>query len=242
VVAAVRQYVAAGVKEVVLSGINLGSYGRELTPRVPLTSLVARILDETEIEHVRFSSIEPQHITGDFIALVGGSQRIAPHFHAPLQSGSDRTLQAMHRWYQTVHYAARIELIREMLPHAAIGADIIAGFPGETDADFDATREFVERMPFTYLHVFSFSARPGTEAAKLPNNLPAQVIRERARNLRALGERKSAAFGAAQSGRQTRALTLARQGGDWTEALTPNYLKLRIPGHYPRNEWHSVHL
>jgi threonylcarbamoyladenosine tRNA methylthiotransferase MtaB len=246
VIAAVRQYTAAGVKEVVLSGINLGSYGRELSPRIPLASLVARILDETEIEHIRFSSIEPQHITEDFIALVGDSHcglpRIAPHFHAPLQSGSDNTLRGMHRWYRTAHYAARIELIRKMLPHAAIGADVIAGFPGETEADFAATREFVERMPLTYLHVFSFSARPGTEAANLPNQVPAHIIRERARTLRALGKQKSAAFRAAQSGSATRALTLARQGEDWTEALTPNYLKLRIPGLHPRNEWHSVSL
>ena len=242
VLAAVRRYASTGVKEVVLSGINLGSYGREFSPRVPLASLVARILDETDVEHVRFSSIEPQHITEDFVALVAGSPRIAPHFHAPLQSGSDRTLRAMHRWYCAEHYAARIHLIRKILPEAAIGADIIAGFPGETDADFAATVDFVRSMPFTYLHVFSFSTRPGTEAANLPAQIPAPVIRERARTLRAIGDQKSAAFRTSQTGRIARALTLARQGDDWTETLTPNYLKVRIPGLLPRNEWHTVTL
>ncbi|HKV47842.1 MAG TPA: tRNA (N(6)-L-threonylcarbamoyladenosine(37)-C(2))-methylthiotransferase MtaB [Candidatus Acidoferrales bacterium] len=242
IVASVRQYVDAGVREVVLSGINLGSYGRDFTPRVPLADVVRRILDETALEHLRFSSIEPQHITGDFVAFVASSQRIAPHFHAPLQSGSDRILRAMHRWYRSEHYAARIELIRKMLPHAAIGADVIAGFPGETDADFEATAAFVRSMPFTYLHVFSFSARPGTEAANFPNQVRAAAIRERARALRAIGQQKVRNFRAAQAGIPIRALTLAHSADTWTEAITPNYLKVRIAGQHVRNRWHEVRL
>ena len=160
-----RQLVAAGAKEIVLSGINLGSYGRDLTPRADLAAVVRRILAKPTLEHLRFSSIEPQDITEDFVSLVASSERLAPHFHVPLQSGSDRTLRAMHRWYRTELYAERIHLIRRLLPDAAIGADVIAGFPGETDQDFQATVEFIERLPFTYLHVFSFSARPGTEAS-----------------------------------------------------------------------------
>ena len=172
VIEEVRKLVAAGAKEIVLSGINLGSYGRDLAPRAELASVVRRILDETALEQLRFSSIEPQDVTEDFVALVAASARIAPHFHVPLQSGSDRILRAMHRWYRAAHYAERIKLIRRMLPDAAIGADVIVGFPGETDEDFRITAEFIERLPFTYLHVFSFSARPGTEAAELGAPVP----------------------------------------------------------------------
>jgi threonylcarbamoyladenosine tRNA methylthiotransferase MtaB len=238
VVARVRDLAEVhGAKEVVLSGINLGSYGRDLTPRVSLLDLVRRILDETSVEQLRFSSIEPQDITEDFVSLVAGSGRIAPHFHVPLQSGSDRILKVMHRWYRTAHYAERVSLIRRLIPDAAIGADVIVGFPGESDADFKQTRDFIGALPFTYLHVFSFSTRPGTAAAHLDDEVPTEKIRERARILRALGEEKFRAFRASQTGRPLRALTLARTGPYWTEALTGNYLKVRIPGLHPANEW-----
>lgn len=242
VIAAVRRYVEAGVREVVLSGINLGSYGRDLSPRIPFADVVRRILGETMLEHLRFSSIEPQHITEDFVSLVASTSRTAPHFHAPLQSGSDRILYAMHRWYRTGHYAARIELIRKILPNAAIGADVIVGFPGETDAEFEATTEFVRAMPLTYLHVFSFSPRPGTAAAKLPQQVPATIIRNRARTLRAIGDQKAREFRASQAGHLMRALTLARSTGSFTEALTPNYLKVRIAGRHQRNRWCELRL
>jgi threonylcarbamoyladenosine tRNA methylthiotransferase MtaB len=232
-----RKLVDAGAREVVLSGINLGSYGRDLTPRVDLADLVRRILDETALEQLRFSSIEPQDVTEDFVALVAASSRIAPHYHVPLQSGSDRILHAMHRWYRAAHYAERIQLIRSALPDAAIGADVIAGFPGETDEDFAATYDFITRLPFTYLHVFSFSARPGTKAADLGVPVSATVTRDRARALRALGQQKAAAFHELQAGRTLRALTLARGGDTWTEALTGNYLKVRVEGRRAANVW-----
>ncbi|MGA2508612.1 MAG: tRNA (N(6)-L-threonylcarbamoyladenosine(37)-C(2))-methylthiotransferase MtaB [Candidatus Acidiferrales bacterium] len=232
--------VAAGAKEIVLSGINLGSYGRDLTPRAELADVVRRILVETAIEQLRFSSIEPQDVTEDFVELVASSHRIAQHFHIPLQSGCDRILRAMHRWYRTGHYAERIHLIRRRLPDAAIGADVIVGFPGETDADFRATGDFIESLSFTYLHVFSFSERPGTKAADLGDAVPPQTIRERARALRDLAQKKSAAFRASQAGRTLRALTLARGRDDWTEALTGNYLKARIDGRHPANEWREI--
>jgi threonylcarbamoyladenosine tRNA methylthiotransferase MtaB len=241
VVEQVRSLVASGAKETVLSGINLGSYGRDLTPRAGLGGVVRRILDETALDRLRFSSIEPQDITEDFVALVAFSDRLAQHFHVPLQSGSDRILRAMHRWYRAEHYAERVKLIRRMLPDAAIGADVIVGFPGETEEDFDNTLEFIRQLPFTYLHVFSFSARPGTEATKFVGSaLPALVIRERARILRALAQGKAEAFRTSQTGHPQRALTLARGGNDWTEALTGNYLKVRVAGRLPANEWHNV--
>lgn len=242
VIGEVRALVAAGAREIVLSGINLGSYGRDLAPRATLASVVQRILAETEVEQLRFSSIEPQDVTADFVGMVAESRRLAPHFHVPLQSGSDRILRAMHRWYRAAHYAERIETIRRLLPDAAIGADVIAGFPGETDEDFQATFDLIERLPFTYVHVFSFSARPGTQQAEPAAAVPAQVIRERARALRALAQAKSAAFRTGQSGRRVRALTLYRHGENWTEALTGNYLKVRVAGLRAANEWREVRL
>src|SRR5262249_57866016 len=145
----------------VLSGINLGMYGRDLSPRVEFEDLLRRILDETPIQRLRISSIEPMDVTRDLIALFASTNRLARHFHMPLQSGSDRVLAGMHRWYRAEHYARRVELICEYVPHAAIGADVITGFPGETEEDHAATMNFIARRPFTYLHVFSYSSRPG---------------------------------------------------------------------------------
>jgi threonylcarbamoyladenosine tRNA methylthiotransferase MtaB len=237
VIAEVGKLVAAGAKEIVLSGINLGAYGRDFSPRVELASVVRRILDETALDQLRFSSIEPQDVTEDFVALAASTPRIAPHFHVPLQSGSDSVLKSMHRWYRANLYAERIRLIRRLIPHAAIGADVIAGFPGETEADFRATRDLIDSLPFTYLHVFSFSARPGTTAEHLANKVNENTIHERARTLREQGRAKSAAFRASQAGTVTRALTLHRRGPNYTEALTPNYLKVRIAGTWPANCW-----
>ena len=242
VIEEVQKLVAAGAKEIVLSGINLGAYGRDFTLRVELSAVVERILDETPLGRLRFSSIEPHDVTEDFVALVASSERIAPHFHIPLQSGSNRILRAMHRWYRAELYAERLRIIRRYLPDAAIGADVIVGFPGETESDFQATVEFIERLPFTYLHVFSFSERPGTKAAGLSERVEHGVIRKRARTLRALAVKKSDAFQASQAGRILHALTLARGGDDWTEALTGNYLKVRIAGRRPANQWCDVRL
>jgi threonylcarbamoyladenosine tRNA methylthiotransferase MtaB len=240
VVEQARKLATQGAREIVLSGINLGSYGRDFTPRAEIAAVVRRILDETGIEQIRFSSIEPQDVTEDFVALVAGNERLAPHFHVPLQSGSDRILRAMHRWYRAEHYAERVQLIRRSLPDAAIGADVIVGFPGESEADFRATSALIERLPFTYLHVFSFSPRPGTATAAPGDPVPHATIRERARALRALAQEKSAAFRRSQAGRTLRALTLNRRGDNWTEALTGNYLKLRVSGRRPANEWCDV--
>ncbi len=238
----IRALIGGGVKEIVLSGINLGSYGRDLSPRVELTGLVQRILRETSIERLRFSSIEPQDVTEDFVSLMASSTRLAPHFHVPLQSGSDRILKAMHRWYRSAHYAERVYVIRRVMPDAAIGADVIVGFPGETDEDFSETIDFIGELPFSYLHVFSFSARPGTAGATLGNVVPPSAIRERARALRMVARQKSAEFRRSQSGRTLRALTVARSGDRWTEAITGNYLKLRVPGRHAANQWLDVRL
>ena len=236
-----RRLSASGFREIVLSGINLGTWGRDLLPRMEFIHLLRRILDETPVERLRISSIEPLDVTQDLVELFAANDRLAQHFHMPLQSGSDRILGAMHRWYRIEHYARRVELIHALLPHAAIGADVIAGFPGETEDDHAATLAFIERLPFTYLHVFSYSQRPGTRAASLPDQVPPQTIKRRARELRALGESKSAAFRRSQNGRALRVLALHRSERDVqvgvTPALSSNYLSVRIPGAIEFNQW-----
>jgi threonylcarbamoyladenosine tRNA methylthiotransferase MtaB len=245
VIAEIGRLVSAGAQEIVLSGINLGSYGRDLSPRVEFTDLLRRILDETELARLRASSIEPMDVTRDLVELVAASDRIACHFHMPLQSGSDPVLAAMHRWYRASHYAQHIQMINELLPDAAIGADVIAGFPGETEADHRATCDFIETLPFSYLHVFSFSARPETEGARLPSQIEPGTIRGRARELRALAEGKKAKFRASQVGKQMRVLTLETDPGEaaaraWTRAISGNYLDLRVEGSWPANRWIDV--
>ena len=244
VLSEIRRLCNSGFQEIVLSGINLGSWGRDFSPRADFLDLLRRILDETPLPRLRISSIEPLDVTQDLIALFASTSRIAQHFHMPLQSGSDNILSAMHRWYRTEHYARRAALIREFLPHAAIGADVIAGFPGETEADHAATLRFIDSLPFTYLHVFSYSSRPGTKAAALDSQLPGETIHRRATELRALGESKAAAFRASQLGRTHRVLTLNRSSklsnARWTPALSSNYLQFRIPEAIPANEFLDV--
>ena len=239
--------VAAGAREIVLSGINLGAYGRDLTPRVELRDLLARLVERTPIERIRLSSIEPMDLTLDLVDLVSHSGRIAPHFHVPLQSGSDRILAAMHRWYRAAHYAERILLAAQRLPGAGFGADVICGFPGETAEDHRRTFEFIEALPLSYLHVFSYSSRPGTRAAGIAEAVSPATVRERSRELRALSAQKAATFRAAQNASLQRVLTLERSGIDpdgqpWTAALTGNYLHVRVPGRWARNQWLDVKL
>jgi threonylcarbamoyladenosine tRNA methylthiotransferase MtaB len=262
----VIQLCDSGVKEIVLSGINIGSYGRDLSPRITFSELLRRILSETPIERLRVSSIEPMDVASDLIEFFAANDRMAPHFHMPLQSGTDRILAAMHRWYRAEHYARRAHLIRENFPHAAIGADVIAGFPGETAKDHSTTLAFIESLPLTYLHVFSFSKRPGTQAAALANEVLPAAIKNRASELRALGEKKSAAFRSEQIGTRLRVLILRSACGSatplahdesrnenalvneagpdkesaYTPALSGNYLRVRLPGHWAANQWVNV--
>jgi threonylcarbamoyladenosine tRNA methylthiotransferase MtaB len=233
-------------REIVLSGINLGTYGRDLSPRAEFIDLLRRILDETPLERLRISSIEPQDVTQDLIDLFASTDRIAQHFHMPLQSASDPILAAMYRWYRSEHYARRVQLIHDRLPNASLGADVIAGFPGETEADHAATLAFIDRHPFTYLHVFCYSPRPGTKAAESPDQVPDHIIKRRARELRALAEAKSTAFRRAQINRTLRVLTLHRKAHDEREGLTPalssNYIKVFIPGVYEPNLWRDIQI
>jgi threonylcarbamoyladenosine tRNA methylthiotransferase MtaB len=273
----VNTLVAAGYREVVISGINLGRWGRDLVIgsqplRLPaqgrlrtafidcrqlndqrltandqrLEFLIRAILAETQLEKLRISSVEPMDWTSELISLVASSPRIAKHAHVPLQSGSDAVLRRMHRKYRPWHYREKIEKIRAAMPTAAIGADVMAGFPGETDSEFEATRRLIEDLPFTYLHVFTYSARPGTPAAALPNQVPVHVARERNRILRDLAAEKKLAFLQSFIGKALEAITLnvAHDGpdGERTEALTDNYQKLHLKGRHEPNHWIRAHI
>jgi threonylcarbamoyladenosine tRNA methylthiotransferase MtaB len=256
--------VEAGYREVVISGINLGRWGRDLVwggrPRPPKSTqnnslrdfengfenLIRAILAETQLEKLRISSVEPMDWTDDLIALVASCPRIARHAHVPLQSGSDAVLRRMHRKYRPWHYREKIEKIRSAMPTAAIGADVMTGFPGETDSEFESTRRLIEDSPLTYLHVFTYSARPGTPAATMTNQVPVHVARERNRILRDLGAEKKLAFMNSFAGKQLDAITLSSlpngPAGEFTEALTDNYQKLFLKGRHQPNRWTSAHI
>jgi threonylcarbamoyladenosine tRNA methylthiotransferase MtaB len=228
--------VAAGYREIVLSGINLGRWGRDFQPQQKFEHLVRALLEHTAIEKIRISSVEPMDWSDDLIALVAGSPRIAKHAHLPLQSGSDRILRRMHRKYRPWHYAEKIREIREAMPDAAIGADVMVGFPGETDEIFEESRSFIENLPFTYLHVFTYSSRPGTPSAAMPDQVPVHVARERNRLLRGLAAEKNRAFRESFVGQSLNVITLQIGDKSSTEALSDNYLKVRVAGSYRANE------
>jgi len=201
---------------------------------------VRAILSHTSLQRLRLSSIEPMDWSDELIKLAATSPRIAKHAHVPMQSGSDRVLRLMHRKYRPWHYADRIRRIREAMPDAAIGADVMVGFPGETDGDFDQTRGMIEELPFTYLHVFTYSARPGTPAATMPSQVPVHVARARNRILRELAAAKKLAFQKSFIGKSIQAITLSVFHGDYTETLTDNYLKLHLAGQHAPNRWLSA--
>jgi threonylcarbamoyladenosine tRNA methylthiotransferase MtaB len=213
--------------EVVLSGVNLGRWGRESgfsKEPVRLVHLLRRLLDETDVQRLRLSSVEPMDFSDELLGLIAGSPRIAKHVHAPLQSGSDTVLRRMYRKYRPRHYEDRIRRARAMMPDAAVGADVMVGFPGETDEEFEQSRVFIESLPFTYLHVFTYSARPGTPAAEQARQVPVAVRKERNRVLRELAARKNLEFRTGMVGRTLSAVTL----DDGLMALTENYLKIEL--------------
>jgi threonylcarbamoyladenosine tRNA methylthiotransferase MtaB len=285
VVAEVRTLVEADYREVVISGINLGRWGRDLVvgrqslvegkqnaltseilkselperPRINdqrltlpperlttndqrLVGLIRAILDQTSLQKLRISSVEPMDWSDELVGLIAASPRIAKHAHVPMQSGSDAVLRRMHRKYRPWHYREKIRKIRAAMPTAAIGADVMVGFPGETETEFAETRAMIDELPLTYLHVFTYSARPGTPAANDPRQVPVATARERSRALRELASQKKAAFMGSLVGTAVQAITLQSGGAEFTEALTENYLKIRIPGHHEANRWMTLNI
>jgi len=218
------QQLAMRYAEVVLTGINLGRWGRDLPGMLRFPDLLRTILRETDVKRLRISSVEPMDWSSDLFELMATEPRLAKHVHAPLQSGSDTVLKRMFRKYRARHYATRVEMARRLMPDAAIGADVLVGFPGEAEEDFRRTMEFVADQPFTYLHVFTYSERPGTAAAEYDGAVPMEVRRDRNRRLRELSDGKNLAFRKTMAGKTLPAVTLEQRG----IALTTNYLKVEL--------------
>jgi threonylcarbamoyladenosine tRNA methylthiotransferase MtaB len=220
--------------EIVLTGVHIGTYGGdgagESAPGHALGALLEALIGAAPSVRFRLSSIEATEVD-DTIArlMITAPRHVAAHLHAPLQSGSNRVLRRMGRhWYTADSYRARIEWLAARLPVLGLGADVIAGFPGETEADHRATLRLVEALPFTYLHVFPFSVRPGVPAARLAGAVPPAVVRARARELRRLGEAKAAAYRAARTGQRADAVVSGRLAGK-VEAVTEDYLSIYLP-------------
>jgi threonylcarbamoyladenosine tRNA methylthiotransferase MtaB len=228
--------VSAGYKEIAITGVHLGSYGRDLPTRESLAILVRRLAAWPADVLFRISSLEPMDCTPEIVDIVAASPRLAPHFHLPLQHGSDLMLQAMRRPYSAAYYEDLVGRIRASMPHASIGSDLIVGFPGEQARHHAETCALLERLPLTHLHVFPYSDRPGTEATRLPVKVDGRDIRVRARELRAIGATMVAAFRAAQAGTTRRALVV----DDGRSAVTDNYLKVQLTRQHRRNEWIDV--
>lgn len=233
VVREAERIAASGFREIALTGVHLGSYGRDLDSPSSLFDLLCALQRIDQDVVFRISSLEPMDCTPGIVDLVSRSGgRFAPHFHLPLQHASDRMLEAMRRPYTLDDYRRLVDGIAGRLPHASIGCDMIAGFPGESDADFEANLEYLPRSPLSHVHVFPYSDRPGTRAAALPGKVDGAVVRARGARLRAIGAALTSRFQARHIGAVRPALTLE----DGTLAVTDNYLKVRIAEGHRRNE------
>jgi threonylcarbamoyladenosine tRNA methylthiotransferase MtaB len=233
VVAEARRAADAGFKEIALTGVHLGSYGRDLGRSTSLFELLCALGELDADVTFRVSSLEPMDCTPDIVGLIALSGgRFAPHFHLPLQHGSDRVLTAMRRPYTAAFYEALAGDIIERLPHASIGTDMIAGFPGETEQDFAASLAYLSRAPLSHVHVFPYSDRPGTEASALAGKVSGLLVRERGAALREAGAKLTKRFRESQVNTVRPGLTLE----DGTLVITDNYLKVRIPVGHARNE------
>ena len=234
----VRRAVDAGYREIAMTGVHLGSYGRDLDGGTTLSDLVRVLGEWPDDVRFRISSLEPMDCTSEIVDAAARSPRIAPHFHLPLQHGCDDMLAAMRRPYTVGNYRSLVDDIRARLPHASIGTDIIVGFPGETGDHFAAMRDLLAALPVTYLHVFPYSDRPGTTATRLSGRVDGNDIRVRAREIREIGADKTAGFRRSQVGRTMRGLSV----DDGRSVVTGNYLKVRIGEVRPRNTWVDVEI
>jgi threonylcarbamoyladenosine tRNA methylthiotransferase MtaB len=234
--AAISRAAAAGYREVAITGVHLGSYGRDLGDGSSLLALARMLAEWPDDVLFRLSSLEPMDCDRALVELVASSPRLAPHFHLPLQHASDEMLVAMRRPYSFDDYRGLVHAIRERMPHASIGSDVIVGFPGETDEQAAALVEYLDGSPLTHVHVFPYSHRPGTEASALAGVPAPQVVQRRAAGVRAASDRLARAFRAAQVGTVRRALVV----DDGTAAVTDNYLRLRLDAPRVRNEWIDV--
>jgi threonylcarbamoyladenosine tRNA methylthiotransferase MtaB len=239
VVREVERIGGAGFKELALTGVHLGSYGRDLRPRSSLFELLTAIANLDVDVTFRVSSLEPMDCTRDIVDLIAASGgRFAPHFHLPLQHASDRMLAEMRRPYTLDYYRRLVDSIADRLPHASIGSDIIVGFPGESERDFERNIEYLPRSPLSHLHVFPYSDRPGTAASAMSRKVTGPVVRDRGARIRTIGAELARQFRQRQHGSVRPGLTLE----DGTLVVTDNFLKVRIPQGHARNERIWVHL
>jgi threonylcarbamoyladenosine tRNA methylthiotransferase MtaB len=232
----VRRAVDAGYREIAITGVHLGSYGKDLGDGTTLTRLVRELGEWPDDVLFRISSLEPMDCTPDIVDIAAQSRRIAPHFHLPLQHGADDMLRQMRRPYSTAYYRDLVGRIHAAMPDASIGSDIIVGFPGEERRHVTAMQALLDQLPLAYLHVFPYSDRPGTTAAALQPKVNGSDIRERAREIRAIGERMRSGFRTSQAGTLRRALVV----DDGLSAVTDNYLRVRLERPHPRNAWLKV--
>jgi threonylcarbamoyladenosine tRNA methylthiotransferase MtaB len=228
----VRELVEAGHHEIVLTGVDMGHYGWDLVPRTTLAALLIEMEKIPGLRWIRLSSVLSQYFTEDLLDVVTRSQKICPHQHIPLQSGSDRVLRAMRRPYNSTIYRRLIGRLAEAIPDLGLGTDVIVGFPGETQEEFEESYAFIESLPFTYLHVFSYSPRNGTEATRLPNPVHAREIKRRSARLRSLGHQKKLAFRNRFLGREVGLLVLESRDKKtgFLTGLTGNYIEVLFAG------------
>jgi threonylcarbamoyladenosine tRNA methylthiotransferase MtaB len=227
----VEALVEAGYGEITLTGVDIGHYGWDLVPRTSLAALVAKLAEVGGLRWLRLSSVLPAYFTPELIHAVTTIPVVAPHLHLPLQSGSDRVLRLMRRPYNTAMYRALVERLAAIIPDLGLGADVIVGHPGESESDFEATMALVEETPLSYLHVFAYSDRKGTEAAKMGDRVAAAVIRGRSARLRALGDEKSLAFRRGLVGRDREVLVLEGREPEGTlTGLTSNFVEVTFAG------------
>jgi threonylcarbamoyladenosine tRNA methylthiotransferase MtaB len=227
-----RGLVSLGHREIVLTGVDLGHYGADLVPRTTLAALVRDLVALPGLSWLRLSSVLPAYFTEALLDVVTGSGVVAPHLHVPLQSGSDRVLRAMRRPYNVAMYRRLVERLAAARPGLGLGADVIVGFPGESDADFAQTQALVEELPFSYLHVFGYSARRGTEAATRAGHVEARTIADRSARLRALATAKGLAFRRAMIGEVRDALVLETRdrATNALVGLTDTYVEVTFEG------------
>jgi threonylcarbamoyladenosine tRNA methylthiotransferase MtaB len=230
VLAQVRQLAEQAVAEIVLTGIHVGNYGLDLQPRSSLLELLRRIEGETPLRRLRLGSIEPTEIDAALMAHLASSAIVCPHLHIPLQAGDDAVLARMRRPYGREAFRTLIERVAAAMPAAAIGLDVIVGFPGETEAEFENTVRLIEELPVTHLHVFPYSKRPGTAAAAMPGHLPGDVKKARAERLRRLGAEKLQAFAVRFVGCELEVAIEGGGQGGWLKGLTRNYLEVHFAG------------
>lgn len=227
ITAEAMEIAAAGMREIILTGVNIGDFGRHNGET--FLELLKELDGIENIPRIRISSIEPDLLSDDIISFVAASRNIMPHFHIPLQAGSDRILHAMHRRYNTALYAGRIAKIRSLMPLACIAADVITGFPGESDADFADTFQFLKALDISYMHVFSFSKRENTLAAKMEGQLPGSVVKLRSEQLHHLSDRKKRYFYELNRGMAREALFESDNVHGFMHGFTENYIKVKTP-------------